>query len=181
MSPLEPLWAALATAGFAALFGLRLRETPIAAAVGALGWAVAAPIAAATGSTPVADLAGAIIVGLAAETLAALRKRPASVYIACGVLPLVPGAGMYYTMLEYSRGHNLEAQATGIETLAAAGAIAAGIAISGALARLLSLKRLAGRRRPTPLRRRVDGTAALSGTAADAGGAPDKAATSRRR
>ncbi len=150
MSPLEPLWAALATAGFAALFGLRPREAPIAAAVGALGWAVAAPIAAATGSTPVADLAGAAAVGLAAEIIAALRKRPASVYIACGIIPLVPGAGMYYTMLDYARGQALEAQATGIETLAAAGAIAAGIAVSGALARLLSLSRIARRPRAAP-------------------------------
>jgi len=174
MSPLEPLWAALATAGFAALFGLRLREAPVAAAVGALGWAIAAPIAAATGSTPVADLAGAVVVGLAAEIIAVLRKRPASVYIACGIIPLVPGAGMYYTMLQYSRGLNLEAQETGISTLAAAGAIAAGIAISGAMARIFSLRRIAGRRRPTPLRRRSDGTEAP-------GGSPKEAATSRRR
>jgi uncharacterized membrane protein YjjB (DUF3815 family) len=52
---------------------------------------------------------------------------------------------MYYTMLEYARGNPLEAQATGLETLAAAGAIAAGIAVSGALSRLLSLRRIAAR------------------------------------
>lgn len=179
MSVLEPLWAALATAGFAGLFGLRLRETPIAAAVGALGWAVASPIAAATGSTPVADLAGATAIGLAAEIVAVLRKRPASVYIACGIIPLVPGAGMYYTMLQYSRGLNLEAQETGIATLAAALAIAAGIAVSGALARLLSLKRIAGRRRPTPLRRKSDANASLDGAATAFGAAAAKPAKKR--
>jgi uncharacterized membrane protein YjjB (DUF3815 family) len=145
VSPLEPLWAGLATAGFAVLFNLRLRDAPVAAAIGALGWAVAAPLAAAAGSTPMADFAAAAAVGLAAEIVAVLARRPASVYIACGIIPLVPGAGMYYTMLEYARGNPLEAQATGLETLAAAGAIAAGIAVSGALSRLLSLRRIAAR------------------------------------
>jgi uncharacterized membrane protein YjjB (DUF3815 family) len=145
VSPLEPLWAGLATAGFAVLFNLRGRDAPIAAAVGALGWAVAAPLAAATGSTPMADFAAAAAVGLASEIVAVLRRRPASVYICCGIIPLVPGAGMYYTMMQYAKGDALEAQATGMATLAAAGAIAAGIAVSGALARLLSLRRIAAR------------------------------------
>lgn len=145
MSPLEPAWAGLATAAFAVLFNLRPRDAPIAAAIGAIGWAVAAPLAAATGSTPMADLAAATAVGLASEIAAILRRRPASVYIACGIIPLVPGAGMYYTMLRYARGESLEAQAAGLETLGAAAAIAAGIAVSGALARLLSLRRIAAR------------------------------------
>lgn len=145
MSPFEPLWAGLATAGFAVLFNLRLRDAPVAAAIGALGWAVAAPLATAAGSMPMADLAAATAIGLASEIVAVLRKRPASVYIACGIIPLVPGAGMYYTMLEYAKGNSLEAQATGLATLEAAGAIAAGIAVSGALARLLSLRRIAAR------------------------------------
>jgi uncharacterized membrane protein YjjB (DUF3815 family) len=145
MTALEPLWAGLATAGFAVLFNLRLGDAPVAAAIGALGWAVAAPLSTAWSSTPLADFAAATAIGLASEIVAVLRGRPASVYIACGIIPLVPGAGMYYTMLEYARGNGEAAQAAGLATLAAAGAIAAGIAVSGALARLLSLRRIAAR------------------------------------
>jgi len=150
---LEPVWAGLATAGFAALFNLRGRDLPLAAAGGALGWAVAAPIQAAGGSQALAYIAASIVIGAWAELIAAIQRRPASVYIACGIIPLVPGGGMYYTMLEYVRGNSWNALATGFSTLQAAGAIAIGLALSGAASRLLAQRprRLVKQgRRPRP-------------------------------
>lgn len=148
MSPLEPLWAGLATAGFAALFNLRDRDLPLAAAGGALGWAVAAPLQAAGVSQAAAYCAASMVIGVWAELVAALRKRPASVYVACGIIPLVPGGGMYYTMLAYVQGDSAKGLATAFSTLGAAGAIAVGLAVSGAVSRLLSLRRLGRRRLP---------------------------------
>ena len=145
MRPLEPLWAGLATAAFAMLFNLRGRDLPLAAAGGALGWAVAAPLQAATGSQALAYCAASIAVGIWSEIVAAVQKRPAAVYIACGIIPLVPGGGMYYTMLEYVRGHNMNGLATAFATLQVAGAIAVGLAVSGAASRLLSLRSIARR------------------------------------
>jgi uncharacterized membrane protein YjjB (DUF3815 family) len=145
MGPLEPLWAGLATGGFALLFNLRGKDLPLASLGGALGWAVAAPMQAAGASQATAYLAASVAIGLWAEVIAALRRRPASVYIACGIIPLVPGGGMYYTMLEYVRGNNWNGMATGLSTLLAAGAIAVGLALSSAASRLISLRRL-GRR-----------------------------------
>jgi uncharacterized membrane protein YjjB (DUF3815 family) len=145
---LAPLWAGLATAGFAVLFNLRGRDLPLAAAGGALGWAVAAPIQAATGSQAAAWCAASVAIGIYAEIVGAVQKRPAAVYIACGIIPLVPGGGMYYTMLEYVRGNSWNGLATAFATLQAAGAIAVGLAVSSAASRLLSLRRL-GRRRLT--------------------------------
>ena len=145
MRPLEPLWAGLATAAFAMLFNLRGKDLPLAAAGGALGWAVAAPLQAATGSQALAYCAASIAVGIWSEIVAAVQKRPAAVYIACGIIPLVPGGGMYYTMLEYVRGHNMNGLATAFATLQVAGAIAVGLAVSGAASRLLSLRSIAGR------------------------------------
>jgi uncharacterized membrane protein YjjB (DUF3815 family) len=137
MRLLDPLWAGLATAGFGAMFNLRSRDLPLAAAGGALGWAVAAPLQAATGSQAIAYCVVSIAIGAWSELVAAFRKRPASVYIACGIIPLVPGGGMYYTMLAYVRGDNWNGLSTGLGTLLAAGAIAAGLAISGAVSRLI--------------------------------------------
>ncbi len=150
MGPLEPLWAGLATAGFATMFNLRSRDVPLAAAGGALGWAVAAPLQAATGSQATAYCAAAVVIGIWAELLAAIQKRPASVYIACGIIPLVPGGGMYYTMLEYVRGNSWNGLATAFSTLQAAGAIAVGLAVSGAASRLLSLRKIGRRIRGSP-------------------------------
>lgn len=145
MRPLEPLWAGLATAGFASLFNLRGKDLPLAAAGGALGWAVAAPLQALTGSQAVGYCAASVVIGAWAEIIAAIRKRPASVYIACGIIPLVPGGGMYYTMLEYVRGNSWNGLATAFSTLQAAGAIAVGLAVSSAASRLLSLRNAARR------------------------------------
>jgi uncharacterized membrane protein YjjB (DUF3815 family) len=92
-----------------------------------------------------------VVIGIWAEIIAAIQKRPASVYIACGIIPLVPGGGMYYTMLEYLRGNSWNSLATALTTLQAAGAIAVGLALSGAISRLLSL-----RRRPVRIDKRRD-------------------------
>lgn len=155
MSPsqwLEPLWAGLGTAGFALLFNLRGKDLPLAALGGALGWAVSMPIQAASGSQAFAYFAASMVIGIWAEVVAAVRRRPASVYIICAIIPLVPGAGMYYTMLEYVRGNNWNGLATGLATLLAAGAIAVGLAVSSAVSRLVSLRAIA-RRLSSPRKR----------------------------
>jgi uncharacterized membrane protein YjjB (DUF3815 family) len=149
---LEPLWAGLGTAGFAFLFNLRGKDLPFAALGGAIGWAVSMPILAATGSQAFAYLVASMVIGIWGEVVAAIRTRPASVYIICAIIPLVPGAGMYYTMLEYVRGNNWNGLATGLATLLAAGSIAVGLAISSAVSRLISLGALA-RRLSAPRRR----------------------------
>ena len=60
----------------------------------------------------------------------------ATVYIVSGVIPFVPGGGMYETML-YSTLGNMDAAArTGFQTLSAAAAIAVGIAVASSVARL---------------------------------------------
>ncbi|MDA8426883.1 MAG: threonine/serine exporter family protein [Treponema sp.] len=144
-APLEPLWAAVATAGFALLFNLRRRDVPIAALGAALGWAVYMLVSSVTAAQAVGLFAAAAVIGLWAEFVAAFLRRPASVYIVCAIIPLVPGGGMYYTMLASVKGQTWNALTTGLATLQAAGAIAAGLALSGAFARLLSLRRLAGK------------------------------------
>jgi uncharacterized membrane protein YjjB (DUF3815 family) len=150
MGPLEPLWACLATGGFALLFNVRGRDLPLAAAGGALGWAIAAPLRALGGSEALACFAASMAIGIYAEIVAALRRRPASIYIACGIIPLVPGGGMYYTMLEYVRGNNWNSLSTAFATLLAAGAIAVGLAVSSAVSRLLSLRMIGMRKIHAP-------------------------------
>jgi uncharacterized membrane protein YjjB (DUF3815 family) len=142
---LAPLWAGLATGGFAVLFSLRGRDIPLAAAGGAIGWAVYAISSRATLSAAVGYFAAAAMIGLWSEVLAAALRRPATVYMICGIIPLVPGGGMYYTMLAAVRGDTWLSFTTGFAALQAAGAIAAGLAVSSAASRILSLRALARR------------------------------------
>jgi uncharacterized membrane protein YjjB (DUF3815 family) len=145
MSHLLPLlWAAGGTVGFALLFDCKLRDVPLAAVGAVLGWGIYS-LALEAGSPKAAFFAAALVIGLWAEIVAVIVKRPASIYIVCAILPIVPGSGMYQTMLESVNGNLSGSLQAGFETLMAAGAIAAGLAVSSAISRLLSLSSL-GRR-----------------------------------
>lgn len=55
------------------------------------------------------------------------KKTPVTVYLTTGVLPLVPGTGIYYTAYYLIMNETSNAAAMGIETFKTAGAIALGI------------------------------------------------------
>lgn len=128
--------AAVATSAFAYLFGLGAADILVASAGSALGWAV--QLAAANfGLTPAVQLfIAATAVGLWGEAAGAVRKRPATVYTIAGIIPLVPGGGMYYMILESISGNSWKSIQTAVATISAAFAIAAGLAIAGGLAGL---------------------------------------------
>ena len=152
-NPVELVWAAAATAGFAFLFDLRLRDLPLALFGTVLGWWIYA-LFLDSGSPAMGYFFAATAIGLVSEMGAALIRRPAFIYIVCAILPLVPGNGMYNTMLQSVQGDFSGALTTGFGTLQAAGAIAAGLAVSSALARIVSLtefvKRLRSKKRSRP-------------------------------
>ncbi len=72
--------------------------------------------------------------------MARYYKKPATVYIIPGIVPLVPGAGMYYTMLALVSKDFYTAINKGTETFFIAAAISLGIIISTSLSR--SIKRM---------------------------------------
>lgn len=133
--------------GFALLFGLRPRDIPLAAIGAILGWGSYA-IATESGMAAAAYFIAAALIGLWAEIAAVIVKKPASIYIVSAILPIVPGGGMYRTMLESVNGNLQGSLQAGFETLMAAGAIAAGLAVSSALSRLLSFNSIAKRLKP---------------------------------
>ena len=80
---------------------------------------------------------GALCVGLLSESAAAIFKKPATVYIVPGIIPLVPGGGMYETMFAVVLGRKDAAAFIGFNTLIAAASIAVGVALASSLARLV--------------------------------------------
>ena len=85
-----------------------------------------------------AYMLGSLVVGLLAEFCAVVFKKPATVYIVPGIIPLVPGGGMYETMLMAVLGNAESASATGFKTVSAAAAIAVGIALASGVARFIT-------------------------------------------
>ena len=145
---LQLAWAFLATLGFGIVFRAPPRDMPLAAAGGALSWGSYLVIMGMSGSESLSYFAASIVVGLYAETVAALLKRPATLFIISAIIPLVPGAGMYRTMFEAVSGNAPASATAGFSTLTLAGAIAGGLAVASAVSRILWLKKpsMPGRR-----------------------------------
>lgn len=133
----EFIFAFLGTLGFAIIFNVPLRHMPVASIVGGLGW-ITYHIAIDLGATiPIGCFLGACMVGLSSDMASRICKEAATIFVIPGVLPLVPGAGTYYTMLAIVEGNLDEAASTGIQTLAMAGAIALGLLVMGTILQIV--------------------------------------------
>ncbi len=134
------LYAFLSSIGFAILFSIPRDSIIKSGTVGALGMVIYTLIDEIF-NTPVAGtLFGALTVGILGEILARHYKKPATVFIIPGIIPLVPGAGTYYTMLAVIEKNFVDTANIGSETFFIAVAIAVGLTISSSLSR--SIKRV---------------------------------------
>ena len=113
-----------ATIGFAVYF---YAPTGLA---GRLSWVLYYIVLNITNDKIIGTFLGAFLVGILGEFLAIKMKKPATVFITPGIVSLVPGAGMYYTMLHLVQKDYTQAAITGSETLFIAAAIAMGIIVS---------------------------------------------------
>lgn len=129
-----------ATIGASILFSIPRDSIIISGTVGSLGWMTYTFILSKYSSPVAGTFFGALAVGIIGELLARHLKKPATVFIIPGIIPLVPGAGMYYTMLALIEKRFLDAANIGTETLFIAVAISIGIVISSSLSR--SIKRV---------------------------------------
>ena len=66
------------------------------------------------------------------------RAADGTVFLITGIIPLVPGGGLYYTMDYLINGDFAMFTSKGIQTAAAAGAIAAGASMVTSLVRMLT-------------------------------------------
>ena len=84
-------------------------------------------------SVVAASFCGTLGLALLSRVLAVVRRCPVTVFLTGGIFPLVPGAGIYYTVYAFITGDNAAAVFKGVETLKIAGVIALGIVLVLAL------------------------------------------------
>lgn len=92
------LTALLGSAGFALLFNVRKQLLPLAALGGALCWGAYLLAGVWTQSVFVQSFAASAVTAVWSEILARVKKTPAQQYLIVGLIPLVPGATLYYAM-----------------------------------------------------------------------------------
>lgn len=133
------LYAALACAGFCVVLEVRRPGHIVSgAAAGAAGWLTY--LLAGNTAEVWRFLLATVVVAALAELFARMFKTPATVFLIIGILPLVPGGGIYYAMEALINGDPALCGRHAIEALAAAGAIAVGSSLVSAVARMLPVR-----------------------------------------
>lgn len=146
--PLQPTntaaaWAQAAAvfvgcSGFCILFNVHGRGMVLCIAGGAAAWMVYLLCGALGCDVYAANLFAAVFAALYAEVMARVRKCPATPYLVIATLPMLPGAGLYYTMSLGLEGEMMAAVAKGLETVGIAGSLAVGILLVSTVFRLIA-------------------------------------------
>ena len=125
-----------ACAGFVIVFNIHGYGKLLCALGGAITWA-AYCIALALGcDNYLCCFIATCTAAVYSEVMARIRKYPAISYLVISLLPLIPGAGIYYTALYAIRGEMAMAGQYGISTLTTAGVMAAGILVVSTAVRM---------------------------------------------
>ncbi|MDW7658549.1 MAG: threonine/serine exporter family protein [Bacillota bacterium] len=135
------LYAFIACLGFSLVFNLRGWNMLFAAAGGALGWFVYM-LAAGLQNDLFQFFLAALALSAYAEGCARIQKAPITVFQIIAILPLVPGGGIYHTMEYAINGNTAAFLATGLHTLAIAGALSIGVLLVSTVVRLSGKIRL---------------------------------------
>lgn len=133
------LFAFCSTIGFCILFHVPRKHIISASFVGACGWVTYTYFINSGSGSVLACFAGSFIVALLSDIFSRCFKDAATLFIIPGILPLVPGANMYYTMLAILEGDTQKTAAIGTETILMAGAIAVALLVVASIVKLFAL------------------------------------------
>ncbi|MBQ5993422.1 MAG: threonine/serine exporter family protein [Bacteroidales bacterium] len=142
------LAAYVGTVAFAVLFGVPRKYYLDSGLCGMLGWLLYLILVNHTGLS-VANVVffATVLVTFTAMVLAIVRKCPITVYLICGIFPLVPGAGIFWTTYNVVSEQLGAALHTGVTALKVTVAIAFGIILVAELNGKNRIGRLLTKRR----------------------------------
>lgn len=96
--PIQLAAAFLGTAAFAVLFGVPRKQYITCGLVGMVGWLVYMVITRYTWMSVVGGtFFASLVVALLSHYCAVWRKCPMTIFLICGVFPLIPGAGVFWS------------------------------------------------------------------------------------
>ena len=132
------LFAVIGCYGFAILFNIHGPGCLLCALGGGLSWATYCIVLELSGGEIMAYFFSALFASFYSEIMARIRKYPAISYLVVAVFPMIPGAGVYYTMNYAVRGEMELFANKGMYTAAVAGIMAVGILLGSTLFRMYS-------------------------------------------
>lgn len=128
---MQVVMAFFATLSFSIIFNVPKKEVVFCGLTGCIGWFFYQFVIVTGGNNYVtlSSFIATLFIAAISRFLSYRRKTPVTVYLISGIIPLVPGAGIYYTMYGIINNDNFTALATGIDTLKIAGVICVGMLI----------------------------------------------------
>lgn len=143
-SPDAPLWIGaiacfVGCMGFCIIFNIHSSGTALCALGGTLTWAIYTLSLSLGSGDLMAFFWGTVFAAAYAEILARLRKYPAISYLVIAIFPLIPGAGVYYTMNYAVQGDMDMFITKGMHTAAEAGIMAVAILLVSTTVRLWNI------------------------------------------
>ena len=111
------------TVAFAVLFNVPKRFYLCCGCTGTAGWLMYHMVSGYGGSSATASFCGTLVVVLLSRILTVVMKCPITIFLVSGIIPLVPGAGIYYTVYYMVNNEFVEATRRGMESAKVAFAI----------------------------------------------------------
>ena len=136
------IFSFIAAAEFGVLFQAPKKSLPVSGVIGAVGWVVYIYIRKDLGyDSFYAMFAATVALSLLSELAARIFKQPVTVFVIPGIIPIVPGLGMYKGMAaiienNYDTGVNIL-----ITTVMDAGAIALGMMLMTSVFRVFKISK----------------------------------------
>lgn len=137
---IETIFCLIGCIGFSILFNIHGRGSVLCAIGGVLTWLVYRLVLHYSCNDITAYFWATVTASLYSEIMARIRKHPAISYLVISAFPLIPGAGVYYTMNYAVRGEMEHFASQGIHTVAIAGVMAVGILLSTTIVRIASAR-----------------------------------------
>ncbi len=133
-------YAFFASLGFGIIFNIRGKKLYFAALGGSIGWLIYSLSLLVVPSIYALTLS-AIGFSVYSEIMARILKSPITLFVICALIPLVPGGGMYYTMLYILQDNLTMAIETGIQAISDAGSLVMGILIVSSIMKIINNKK----------------------------------------
>lgn len=127
--------------GFCILFNIHGAGGLLCAVGGMFTWVVYCLSLHLGGSDLMGYFCGTLFAAAYSETMARVRRCPAITYLVVAIFPLIPGAGVYYTMRYAVQGNMDSFLSQGMHTAAIAGIMAVAILLVSTTVRILTTKR----------------------------------------
>lgn len=131
------LLSAFATYGFTVYFKLPKNVGVITSALSGLIWVIYELLFEFSGNYMISYLISSFLIGIFSENFAVKFKKPATVFTLPCLVPLVPGAGMYYIMYYFIESNYVLMREQVIKTTLTTSALALGIVLSQGLVRII--------------------------------------------